>query len=113
MQLFGRLNFIASFNEGYGFRVTNLISEIFVGNASLMRRCQDSLIRDTWQLSVKSRAARFLGFTHVILSVNGTPLKFNQVGDDRPISLISDSSAHKCRILSGPAEFNCFEDLPG
>eukprot|EP01052_Picozoa_sp_SAG31_P004204 SAG31_NODE_172_length_21357_cov_7.616021_16_plen_1378_part_00 len=76
--LFERLDFISKYNEGYGFRVTNLIAEIFVDNAKLMRLCDDELISSTWQLCIKTRAPRFFGFIHVMLSVNGAPLKYNQ-----------------------------------
>ena len=76
--LFGRLDFMTKFNDGYNFRVANLISEIFQDNDVLMRRCEDELVADTWQLAIKTRAARFLDFMCVLLANDGAPLKFNQ-----------------------------------
>lgn len=75
--LFNKLEFITAY-QGYDFRITSLITEIFVDQESLMRQCDTALIENTWRIAVKAQKNRFLSCLSGLLSNNGSPLKFNQ-----------------------------------
>ena len=87
--VFDKLDFITTFNEGYDFRVANLVSEVFLDNEALLRSLEKDLIVENWELAIKTRASRYLNFLCTILTNNDAPLKFNQ---DR----LSDIVAANC-----------------